>query len=82
MVTIYKETFGDMNGRKINKYKMIDDSGFQVNVINYGAIITDIITKDRNNKFVNIVLGYNTLESYKHRHFGRKSGVLVFTAGE
>lgn len=65
MVTIYKEIFGDMNGRKINKYKMIDDSGFQVNVINYGAIITDIITKDRNNKFVNIVLGYNTLESYK-----------------
>ena len=65
MVTIYKETFGDMSGREINKYKMIDDSGFQVNVINYGAIITDIITKDRNNKFVNIVLGYNTLESYK-----------------
>ena len=65
MVTIYKETFGDMNGRKINKYKMIDDSGFQVNIINYGAIITDIITKDRNNKFVNIVLGYNTFEDYK-----------------
>ena len=65
MVTIYKETFGDMNGREINKYKMIDDSGFQVNVINYGAIITDIITKDRKTKFVNIVLGYNTFEDYK-----------------
>jgi aldose 1-epimerase len=65
MVTIYKEIFGDMNGREINKYKMVDDNGFQVNVINYGAIITDIITKDRNNKFVNIVLGYNKFEDYK-----------------
>ena len=65
MVLVSKEIFGEINGIEINKYKIINDNKFQISIINYGAIITEIITKNKKGKFVNVVLGHDSFEKYK-----------------
>ncbi|HTR80234.1 MAG TPA: aldose epimerase family protein, partial [Bacteroidota bacterium] len=39
-------------------------SGMHVSIINFGAIVTNIFVKDRNGKFADVVLGYDSLQSY------------------
>ncbi|MFZ6032471.1 MAG: aldose epimerase family protein [Melioribacter sp.] len=57
--------FGILNdGSEIKEYKLSNGNGAQINIINYGAIVKNIIVKDRNNRFDDIVLGYDTLEGY------------------
>ena len=62
---IKKEQFGVMPcGDKVYKYTIENSKGFKVGIINYGAIITEIFTPDRNGNFENIVLAYDKLEPY------------------
>lgn len=45
-------------------YTLINDQGMEVSCLNFGGIITKIITPDQNNKFENVVLGYESYEEY------------------
>lgn len=40
----------------------------EVRVLNYGGIITDIFVPDRNGKLENVVLGFESLENYRHNN--------------
>jgi len=62
---IDKTSFGKLpDGREVYQYTLTNSSGSKVTIINYGAIVTSIIVPDRNGKFEDVVLGYDTLQGY------------------
>ncbi len=45
-------------------YTLTGDSGFEVQLTNYGCYVTSIKTPDRNNKIEQVVLGYDSVHQY------------------
>ncbi|GAB6100459.1 galactose mutarotase [Halanaerocella petrolearia] len=69
---IKKEQFGKLkNGAKVTKYLLINEN-LQVNVLNYGGVITEIYTPDQDGNKENIVLGFDNIKDYEERspYFG------------
>ncbi|MBM7555662.1 aldose epimerase family protein [Halanaerobacter jeridensis] len=69
---IKKEEFGTLEtGEKISKYKLITPK-IQVNVLDYGGIITEIYAPDKEGKKENVVLGFDNLANYEQKspYFG------------
>lgn len=57
--------FGIMpDGKEVSEYTLMNGSGMQVSVINYGGIITSLKVPDRQNELVDVVLGYDNLDGY------------------
>ena len=52
------------DGREVFLYTLKNESGTRVNIINYGAIVTNLFVKDKNGKMADVVLGYDSLEEY------------------
>ena len=48
----------------IKLYRLKNESGTEVRITNYGAIVTSIKVADRKGKFADIALGYNRVENY------------------
>lgn len=73
---IQKSLFGKIDEQEIFKFTFKNEENTQVSVINYGAIITEIITNDQFNQPSNIVLNYDTLEEYSKnpRYYGALVG--------
>jgi aldose 1-epimerase len=61
---ITKSVFGDINGKKVYQYTIVNKTGMIVKIITYGASITDIITADKNGRMGNVVFGFDSLASY------------------
>lgn len=59
-----QQAFGEFEGRTVNKYTITQVSGIQVNVMNYGATVTNIIVPGKNGSQGDVVLGFDTLEGY------------------
>lgn len=60
-----KHAFGTLpDGREIDRYTLRNPLGLEVDVINYGAIITSIRVPDRNRVPGDVVLGFDNLEGY------------------
>ncbi|MGW8317190.1 MAG: aldose epimerase family protein [Bacteroidales bacterium] len=60
-----KQGFGTLpDGREIDRYTLRNNHGMEVDVINYGAIITAIRVPDKHNNPGDVVLGFDTLEGY------------------
>src|SRR4030042_3171467 len=68
---IEKTLFGKLSdGREVFTYLLKNDAGSQVKIINYGAIVTNLFIKNRSGNFVDVVLGYDSIEGYeKDRSF-------------
>lgn len=63
----------NINGQPVNLHVLENEQGTQVGICNYGARITHFILKDRNNVFVDVILGFNTIAEYensKERYHG------------
>jgi aldose 1-epimerase len=57
--------FGKLkDGREVYEYTLKNNNGIQVKVINYGGIITSVVTPDKDGNFGDIVAGFDTLEEY------------------
>ncbi len=70
---IKKEHFGKTNdGENVDLFYLTNKNGIVVKITNYGGIITSIMVPDKNGKFDDIVLGFNTLDKYLkgHPYFG------------
>lgn len=52
------------DGREVQRYTLKNASGMTVQIINYGAAITSILTPDRSGQFDDVVLGYDSLQGY------------------
>ncbi|MCB0822646.1 MAG: galactose mutarotase [Bacteroidales bacterium] len=61
---IAKELFGKIDGTDVFLFTLVNKSGMQLQVTNYGGIVTSIKVPDKNGKFDDIVLGYDSLKGY------------------
>ncbi|MBN1197898.1 MAG: galactose mutarotase [Bacteroidales bacterium] len=71
-----KAPFGSVDNKEIYLYTLTNRNGIVVKITNYGAIITQIWTPDRNGKSGDIVLGYDSLQGYidNNPYFGAIAG--------
>lgn len=61
---ITEKEFGRLNDSIITEYTLSNSSGLEVSILNYGGIITRILTPDRSGVPGDIALGYDSLEGY------------------
>lgn len=62
---IQKMSFGELeNHRPVDLFTLKNSHGLEVNIINYGGIITSVRTPSKNGNFKNVVLGYDNLDKY------------------
>ena len=61
---------------QVIKYSLQNDKGMIVSVLNYGGIINEIIVKDKNGKYENVVLGFDNIGDYEEKspYFGCITG--------
>lgn len=60
-----KKVVGKINDKDIIAHNVLYENGFEFEILNLGGIITKIITPDKDNNLENIVVGYNSIDSYK-----------------
>ena len=64
-MNLAEQSFGNMaTGEPIARYTLANDQNIEVDVINYGGIITAIRTPDCSGAIGDIVLGFDTLAEY------------------
>lgn len=62
---VTKSLFGTTNqGIEVDLFTLTNDNQVTVKITNYGAIITSIVTPDKNNELANIACGFDKLEDY------------------
>jgi aldose 1-epimerase len=62
---IEKTLYGKLpDGREVYQYTLVNKSGATMKVINFGAVVTSLTVPDRNGKYEDIVLGYDSLQDY------------------
>jgi aldose 1-epimerase len=74
---IKKQLFGKLpDGTEIYLYTLANGNGMEAAIINFGATLVSLKVADRNGKFADVVLGYDTLEEYANssNYFGATVG--------
>lgn len=61
---INKTKVFSLNKEPIYSYELKNDLGFQVNILNLGGTITDILAPDKDGKLENVVLKFENIEDY------------------
>lgn len=62
---ITKKLFGTIeNEHSIYLYTLENSKGMKVSITNFGGIITSCIVPNKDNNFLDVVLGYDSLENY------------------
>jgi aldose 1-epimerase len=76
MTRLQEQNWGTVDGKTVKLFTLTNRKGTVVKVTNYGLIITDIQTADRNGKLGHVVLGFDTLDEYLKGHpfFGAIAG--------
>ena len=65
-VFISKSSFGTTaDGEDVMLYTLRNKSGMEAKITNYGGIVVSLTAPDRNGKFEDVVLGYDTLAEYE-----------------
>lgn len=59
-----KEIFGEINNQQIYLFTLTNSKGDQVKITNYGGIVTQWLSTDRNGNSSSIVIGYSRLDPY------------------
>jgi len=76
MPQIDTKPFCTVGGRPVELYTITNSSGMKAALTNYGAILVTLTAADKNSKFENIVLGFDTIGEYieKSPYFGATIG--------
>jgi aldose 1-epimerase len=62
---ITRAPFGELpNGQKAEIFTLTNARGMKARITNYGGIVVSLTAPDRNRKWADVVLGYNTLDEY------------------
>ena len=64
MVEISREPFGEIEGRRIDRFTLANRHGLRVEIITYGGIIRAIWAPDRDGQLANVTLGFADLAGY------------------
>jgi len=60
-----RESFGKTeDGRAVDIYTLTNQTGMEVRITNFGGIVVSLKAPDRNGKFDDVVLGYNSIDGY------------------
>jgi len=63
--SVTKAPFGKLpDGQEVSIYTLKNKNGIEMQVINYGGIVTSLKTPDKNGSLEDIVLGFDSLSSY------------------
>lgn len=75
---IGKKPFGKTpDGQEVFLYTLKNASGMTVTITNYGGTVTSITVPDRNNKFGDVVLGFENVEGYTQKLNTAYFGALI-----
>jgi aldose 1-epimerase len=66
--SIAEKSFGSFENTAVTEYTITNPSGMQVSILNYGGTVTKIITKDKNGKDGDVILGYDSLSGYLQKN--------------
>ena len=66
--TISEKPFGSFDGENVTEFTITNPSGMQVSIINYGGIVTRILTPDKNNEIGDVILGFESLSGYLQKN--------------
>ncbi|MBS4204872.1 aldose epimerase family protein [Lederbergia citrea] len=61
---VTKKLFGHLENAPVHAFTLATKQGTEVTCIDYGCIITKIMTPDKEGNYENIVLGYDQIEDY------------------
>ena len=61
---ITEKPFGTFNNEAVTEYTLTNANGMHVSILNYGGTVTKIITKDKEGKDGDVILGYDSLAGY------------------
>ncbi|NJN19538.1 MAG: hypothetical protein HC822_26490 [Oscillochloris sp.] len=67
-LSITKENWGKAGDQDVDLYTLKNKNGVTIKIMNYGGIITEISTKDKNDSLANIVLGFDSIGPYTRTH--------------
>lgn len=75
-VTNNDKPWGTVEGKQIHLVTLTNANGMIVKITNYGGIIVSITVPDKQSKFENVVLGFDSLDGYvgKNPYFGALIG--------
>ena len=62
--SITEKEFGNYEGKPVTEYTITNSNGMQVGIINYGGIVTKIITPDKTGNMGDVVFGYDSLSGF------------------
>jgi aldose 1-epimerase len=65
---IIQAHYGALAGREVTLYTLSNDRGMEVDITNYGGIITAIRIPDKDNGRGDVVLGFDSLDHYTGDH--------------
>ena len=65
------------DGKQVSQLTLTNDFGMEVRVINYGAIVTDIIVLDAKGKRENVALGFSSLADYEEKNGNYAFGAIM-----
>ena len=79
---ISKRVFGQMEGKDVYAFLLKNSEGFEVELLEYGAIVTSIMMPDKTGAIEDIVLDYDDLQGYidDPYYFGATIGRLSHKA--
>lgn len=72
LCTMTKKSFGVIDGKEVDLYTLRNSNGYEVKITNFGGTITSLKAPDRQGRTADIVLGFDTLDTYVkgHPYFG------------
>ncbi len=91
-ISVTEKPFGTFNGEAVTEYTFTNANGMQVSILNYGGTVTKIITKDKEGKDGDVILGYDSLSGYLQKdnpyfgciigRYGNRIGNARFTLND
>jgi aldose 1-epimerase len=75
-LSIQKETFGQVDDQEVYLFTLKNKQGMVVKITNFGGIVTSLSVPGKDGKLVDVVLGFDSLNSYLdgHPYFGCITG--------
>jgi aldose 1-epimerase len=64
---ITEKSFGSFNNEAVTEYTLTNANGMQVSILNYGGTLTKILTKDKDGKFGDVILGFDSIAGYTQK---------------
>jgi aldose 1-epimerase len=65
------------DGRQVSQLVLTNENGMEVRLINYGAIVTDVIVPDAAGKRENVALGFSSLTDYEAKNGNYAFGAIM-----